>query len=107
MQDKSKLYYFRQEGVADEIYFPMEVNIIMSDGSSQLCRTYQQCATPTFIIDMLDLPAERRPSSVYLNTIILGASESKLPDDYQDFLKSIPHNGYNGEVDIKLDLSIT
>lgn len=79
----------------------------MLDGSKKLCRVYQQCATPPYVLNLADLPMERRPSNAYLNTIKLGARESQLPDDYQFFLESIPHNGYDGKVDVNLDLCIT
>lgn len=79
----------------------------MPDGTKKLCRVYQQCATPSHIPSIADLPMERRPSAVYLRTILLGAKESKLPEDYQQFLNTIPHNGYDGDVSVGLDLSIT
>ncbi|KAJ8969240.1 hypothetical protein NQ317_002638 [Molorchus minor] len=50
--------------------------------------------------EMSDIPEDRQPSAVYLNTILKGAIESGLPKDYQEFLKRIPHNGYVGDVDI-------
>lgn len=48
---------------------------------------------------------ERRPSKVYLKVITEGAKESRLPQDYQNFLNNIPHNGYDGDVSVNLDLS--
>lgn len=71
------------------------------------CRVYQQTATFPIVEQMENIPEERRPSAVYLNTILKGAQESSLPQDYQTFLKRIPHNGYNGEVDIGLPLNVT
>lgn len=67
-----------------------------------MCRVYQQCVTPEYVENMQELPQERKPSAVYLKTMILGARESGLPEDYQEFIQSIPHNGYDGEVDLEL-----
>lgn len=33
--------------------------------------------------------------------ILKGAQENNIPDDYIEFLKTIPHNGYEGEYDIR------
>ncbi|GJQ66102.1 hypothetical protein Trydic_g5775 [Trypoxylus dichotomus] len=90
----------QQEGVHDKIYFPLNVDIEMLDGSKTLCRVYQQCATPSHVSCMPDLPMDQRPSAVYLRTILLGAKESKLPEEYRKFLETIPHNGYDGDVNI-------
>lgn len=76
------------------------------DGRIKVCRVYQQYATPPHVADLQDLPPERRPSAAYLNTMIQGARESELPEEYQKFLESLPHNGYNGEVDIGLRLAV-
>lgn len=95
----------RQEGVADKIYFPLDVSIQLLGGGTKVCRVYQQCATPPHIQSIQDLPSERRPSVMYLNTMIQGAKETGLPEEYQKYIKSIPHNGYSGEVDIELRLA--
>lgn len=74
-------------------------------GVLKKCRTYQQTAVPDQIANLKDLPNERRPSKIYWKVITEGAKESKLPQDYQNFLNNIPHNGYEGDVNIDLDLS--
>ena len=39
-----------------------------------------------------------RPSPQYLRTLISGAQEHHLPDDYIDILTREPDNGYQGEI---------
>ncbi|KAK2577541.1 hypothetical protein KPH14_003625 [Odynerus spinipes] len=93
-----------QEGVTDSIYFPLIVNVETLSGAILECRVYQQCSTPKEYIKPMLLPKERRPSPLYLETVIKGAQESKLPNSYINFLKTIPHNGYKGECEIGLSL---
>jgi len=95
----------RQEGVADDIYFPMNVGVETPRGDILQCRIYQQCNNPKEFVPAGELPKERRPSPIYLKTILKGASENGLPEDYIEFLDSIPHNGYIGDNDIGLDLN--
>ena len=90
----------------DGIYFPLDVEIIMLNGEKRICKVYQQTTVPKHVSNIENLPTERRPSKIYLNTIQLGAKESALPIDYQEFLKRVPHNGYEGTVDIKLNLNV-
>lgn len=80
------------------------MDVELPDGKSRSARVYQQTKTPPKVENVEDIPIERRPSAVYLNTILKGAEESGLPQDYQNWLKRIPHNGYSGPVDIGLDL---
>lgn len=94
-----------QEGVNKNIYFPLMVDVELPDGTLKKCRVYQQYEIPEPNLDIDKLPKERQPSAVYLKTIIMGAKESNLPLYYQEFLGKIPHNGYNGDVDIGLDLT--
>lgn len=103
MDDLPKLD--RQEGVASGAYIPLSVDVILPDGKRKLCRTYQQTATPEKRVNLTLLPMERRPSWIYLKTIIKGAAESGLPHDYQQFLKNIAHNGYADENHIGFTLS--
>lgn len=83
------------------------MDIKCSGGIMKKCRTYQQTAIPAQIPNLKDLPMERRPSKIYLQVITEGAKESKLPQDYQNFLNNIPHNGYDGVVSVDLDLANT
>ena len=46
-----------------------------------------------------------KPSTVYKNVIIQGACENQLPEVYIQDLRNIEDNGYNGEVEVKLDLT--
>ena len=44
-----------------------------------------------------------RPSLVYKTVILRGARENDLPAHYIKKLEDIEDNGYNGEVDFKVD----
>lgn len=55
-----------QEGVMDNIYFPLMVNIETPSGAVLECRVYQQCNIPANYIKPMFLPIERRPSPLYL-----------------------------------------
>ncbi|CAH2005519.1 unnamed protein product [Acanthoscelides obtectus] len=95
----------RQEGVDANIYFPLEVEVESSDGKVMRARTYRETAEIKEYVDLSKLPAERQPSTIYLKTILTGAKESGLPSEYQEILKTICDNGYQGDVDIgKLNL---
>lgn len=93
-----------QEGVTSKVYFPKQVDVELIDGTVKNCRVYQLCDNAAAIDNICDLPENQKPSKVYLKTIILGARESKLPEDYMRFLESIPHNGYDGDIGIDLKL---
>lgn len=95
----------RQEGVASGAYVPLTLDVILPDGNRKKCRTYQQTAEPERRVNLSLLPMERRPSWIYLKTIILGAAESGLPEEYQNYLKNIAHNGYSNEEHIGFKLS--
>ncbi|XP_015110989.1 gamma-glutamylcyclotransferase [Diachasma alloeum] len=95
----------RQEGVDDAIYFPLDVDVESAAGETVKCRVYQQCNNPREYVHVAELPEERQPSLVYLTTIFKGAEESGIPTPYIDYLKSIRHNGYAGEIDIGLALN--
>lgn len=98
--------FFRQEGVHSNIYFRLEVDVELPNGQLQRCFVYEQCDNPKEHIKFTAFPKERRPSQVYLNTILVGARESQLPDEYQTILQKIPHNGFNENVDLSLQLNI-
>jgi len=51
------------------------------------------------------LEEDRRPSKVYRDVILRGARQNGIPQDYLAFLEGIEHNGYDSDVDVKLDLS--
>lgn len=74
-------------------YFAKIVKIVLPDGSSTECRTYQQTVNPPIRKKGEDLPLERRPCITYINCIVTGAIECKIPEDYIEELKKIPNNG--------------
>lgn len=84
---------YRQEGVDTNWYFPKTVDIIIPDGETVQCRTYQQTINPPPRKEDEIISEDRRPSSTYLDCIIKGAEECNLPKDYIIRLKKIPHNG--------------
>ncbi|OPL21156.1 hypothetical protein AM593_09959, partial [Mytilus galloprovincialis] len=75
----------RQEG----IYKALNVDVISED-RSLTCRTY--LLEPTTVPSDWDM----RPSPQYMDIIIKGAIQSKLPDEYIDQLKNVEHNNYSG-----------
>lgn len=92
----------RQEGVLNEIYIPLIKEIVTPDGEKIECRLYQMVNRPTGKIDLSDpnIPHDRQPSKTYLDTIINGAVESKLPEKYINFLKGVTHNGKLASADM-------
>ncbi|KAG7210758.1 hypothetical protein KM043_012252 [Ampulex compressa] len=93
-----------QEGVADQIYFPRMVYVETPDEDVFECRVYQQCNKPQEYTELGLLPIHRRPSPLYIETLLKGAHENHLPTDYVNYLKDIPHNGYEGDYEIGLPL---
>lgn len=84
----------RQEGVECEIYKPLEIKVYVQELQEEItCRTYQLVHNPTFPLDPENRPFERQPSLTYLTVILNGALESKLPEEYFNFLKKFKHNG--------------
>lgn len=83
----------KQEGVDTNWYFPKIVDITVADGLKVQCRTYQQTINPPLREKGEELPEDRRPCITYLDCIVTGAIECKLPEDYIEELKKIPHNG--------------
>ncbi|KAJ8942163.1 hypothetical protein NQ318_002553 [Aromia moschata] len=95
-----------QEGVRHNIYIPLMVDVENPIGEWLNCRVYMQTAKVQAVSKIEDLAEDHQPSAIYLNTMLKGAIESGLPQDYLEFLKRIPHNGYEGEVDIGADLNL-
>ncbi|XP_075216914.1 gamma-glutamylcyclotransferase-like [Lycorma delicatula] len=87
-----------QEGVADNIYRVIQVNVITPEGNEIKCRCYELCDLPPALGKNEKFPESRYPSKAYLDTIIAGAKESKLPDEYIKYIQSFPHNGYDVKV---------
>ena len=87
---------FRQEGVHLEIYKPIFVEVTTTEGEVLKCRCYQQ---------ITELEEDRRPSAVYKNVMVRGARENGVPEDYiNNELITIIDNGYDGDVEVKLEL---
>lgn len=59
-----------QEGVQDNIYHAMSVDVETPNGTTLNCRVYQQCNTPKEYIKPEDYPMAKRPSPLYLYEII-------------------------------------
>lgn len=76
-----------QEGVHCNIYKPITVTATSVDGIQLKCRTYM----------LVDVGyGDHKPSPQYLDIIVKGAEEHRLPDYYIDKLRNIEHNGYVG-----------
>ncbi|KAK9889707.1 hypothetical protein WA026_007090 [Henosepilachna vigintioctopunctata] len=95
-----------QEGVPQNIYKALTIEVECPNGEKKTCRVYEQTNIPEVLENITDIPQERKPSYIYLKIIQEGAKESGLPDDYQQFLQKIPHNGFKGHTDLGLKLDI-
>ena len=74
-------------------YKPIEIQVHTDESDATLsCRAYiqQDISDYDSSVDM--------PSPAYLQCIVNGAIEHKLPQDYIERLQKIEHNGYNGPV---------
>ncbi|KAF5304642.1 hypothetical protein FQR65_LT07924 [Abscondita terminalis] len=89
----------KQEGVEQGIYHRCIISVELPDGSQKTCFVYGQVNNSAKRYKLKELPEERQPSQVYKDTIVNGALESKLPDEYSTLLQSIACNDYNGDVD--------
>ncbi|CAG5090698.1 Oidioi.mRNA.OKI2018_I69.PAR.g12690.t1.cds [Oikopleura dioica] len=77
----------RQEGVHQNIYEPLEISALGSDGKNYLCRTYYKK-------DVAEGRTKQDPpSKAYVSVIISGAKEHKFPEPYISQLETIEHNG--------------
>ncbi|XP_026139177.1 gamma-glutamylcyclotransferase [Carassius auratus] len=82
----------RQENVKMGTYSPVEVNVssIKDDFS---CRTY-----------IMNSCVYAPPSPQYLQVIMMGAKQNGLPEDYQEKLRSIETNKYEGPLPVMEEL---
>lgn len=89
------------------IYFPLIKEIETPDGEKLECRLYIMVEQPTDIVDLTDngRSDERKPSQTYLNTIVKGAIESQLPQEYIELLQSITDNGKQASPDMLAKLA--
>ena len=78
-------HLYRQEG---ELYVRIPVSVTTLSGDQQACYTYT----------VKEDKEDSLPSKPYLDILIEGAEEHGLPSDYIATLRSLPHNGYTGEV---------
>ena len=53
---------------------------------------------PCFMYVMCEDTGISLPSKPYLDTMVLGATEHHLPNDYIKYLEQMNHNGYDGIV---------
>ncbi|EDV29053.1 uncharacterized protein TRIADDRAFT_20381 [Trichoplax adhaerens] len=81
----------RQEGVSLGIYRPFEVEVTTIEGKLIRCRVYE----------LINPQLGNRPSPQYLDVILTGARQLKIPPEYLNRLEQIEHNGYSGEVHLQ------
>jgi len=79
-------YTCRQEGPR---YKQVEVEVVTPEGKVMNCRSFH-LRNP----ELRDGP----PSPQYLRTVLLGAKENHLPEEYVQRLMQVKDNGYQGEV---------
>ncbi|KAK2903675.1 hypothetical protein QQF64_009147 [Cirrhinus molitorella] len=82
----------RQENVKMGTYSPVEVNVSTS-GQDLSCRTY-----------IMNSCIYAPPSPQYLKVIVMGAEQNGLPEDYQEKLRSIETNKYEGPLPVMEEL---
>ena len=87
----SNFHLHRQEAPT---YKRIEVTVKTASENSELPEESHTCYTYVF----RDESETSLPSKVYLDTLIEGAKEHKLPGSYIAELMSRPHNGYSGTV---------
>ncbi len=80
----------RQEGVGKGVYITKTVQVTTLEGNKVTCETVLRVTSP---ID------GARPSPQYMKIIIDGAEENNFPEEYITWLKHIPNNGYEGDID--------
>ena len=86
---------FSQEGVDNGIYRPISVTVQTPADDQIECRSYQLVPIGS---------DDTRPSPQYLSVIQRGAAQNSLPQEYQDKLSSIEHNGYTGRLKLMDDV---
>ncbi|RXN05196.1 gamma-glutamylcyclotransferase-like protein [Labeo rohita] len=81
-----------QENVKMGTYSPVEVNVSTSVQDFS-CRTY-----------IMNSCIYAPPSPQYLQVIVMGAKQNGLPEDYQEKLRSIETNKYEGPLSVMEEL---
>jgi len=64
------------------------------------------CVSYQLLPDRIAASKSKLPSKVYKDVIVHGAKENGLPPKYVEFLEGIKDNGYNGAVNVKLNLDV-
>ncbi|KAA0702597.1 Gamma-glutamylcyclotransferase [Triplophysa tibetana] len=82
----------RQESVKRGTYSPMEASVSTSDQDFN-CRSY-----------IMNSCVHAPPSPQYLQVIVMGAEQNGLPEDYQEKLRSIETNKYEGSLPVMKEL---
>lgn len=97
---------FRQEGVFDNIYQRLELTVeTYPEGKKVKCMAYQ-IRDETRQKSVEAHGANLIPSLRYKNVIISGAKEHGLPAEYVKMLEEVPDNGYNGDVEVNIPLTL-
>lgn len=81
-----------QENVRLGAYSPMAVSV-KTRGPELSCRTY-----------IMNSCVYAPPSPQYMKVIVMGAVQNGLPEDYQDKLRAIQTNEYDGSLPVMTDL---
>lgn len=84
----------------------MNIDVETPSGEIVQCRVYQLVQSPPKLSEGSEIPYERLPSSTYLQTIIQGAIESNLPNEYISYLEAIKHNGNEAIQDFVNELDL-
>ncbi|XP_018610183.1 gamma-glutamylcyclotransferase isoform X3 [Scleropages formosus] len=82
----------RQENVKLGAYSPVEVSV-RTGGQELTCRTY-----------IMNSCVYAPPSPQYLKVIVMGAEQNGLPEEYQQKLRAIQTNKYEGPLLVMQDL---
>ncbi|KAG5271505.1 hypothetical protein AALO_G00180640 [Alosa alosa] len=82
----------RQENVKLGAYSPVEVSV-STRGQELNCRTY-----------IMNSCVYAPPSPQYLKVIVMGAEQNGLPKDYQEKLRSIETNKFEGPLPVMLEV---
>ncbi|WAR13131.1 GGCT-like protein [Mya arenaria] len=84
-----------------ELYYRVkDVDVVAPDNAKFTCITYY---LPGHYFDLKEF--DHRPSPMYLDVIIRGARQNRLPDTYLQALETIEHNGHlDNELDIYVSI---
>ncbi|XP_077383702.1 gamma-glutamylcyclotransferase [Festucalex cinctus] len=83
-----------QENVMLGAYSPVEISV-RTQGQELSCRTY-----------LMNSCVYAPPSPQYLLVIVMGAEQNRLPEDYQEKLRAIKTNKYEGPLPLMVELEL-